>query len=89
MSKAKRRDTHKKCSDILACIVNQVNTVESEKFAYQHGASVGFRHDFGDNTLTIYVNGNHTHVGTPGGTFEELIDQLHNLLINGKGLSWA
>ena len=44
--------------------------------------------DFGDNTLTIEIDGRHTHCGSPSGTFEQLVDSLHGVLIDKKGLSW-
>jgi len=44
--------------------------------------------DFGGNTLTIAVNDKHTHCGTPNGTFEQLVESLHQTLIERKGLSW-
>ena len=44
--------------------------------------------DFGGNTLTIEIDAKHTHCGSPSGTFEQLIDSLHGVLVDKKGLSW-
>ena len=51
--------------------------------------SVAFTRDWGGNSLTVYVGKNHTHVGLEDGTFEDMIDGLHNVLHGGPGLSWA
>ena len=59
-------------------IVNIVN--EGKRFVVTQ--------DFGDNTLTIEIDGKHTHCGSPGGTFEQLIDSLDDTLNKQKGLSW-
>jgi hypothetical protein len=52
------------------------------------GEPVSFETDWGGNTLTVFVGNAHTHVGTPDGTEDQLVDQLYELLINGRGLSW-
>lgn len=52
------------------------------------GAIITFEEDFGDNTLTISVNGNHTHVGVPDGDFSTLLEHLNNVLSGGPGLSF-
>lgn len=85
---ARNKATDRKCAEILACIVNTCN----EKQNSQHnGPVVGFGPDWGDHSLTVYRKGDHTHVGCISGesSFAELVDQLHALLIEGEGLSWA
>lgn len=53
------------------------------------GKRVSFEEDWGENTLTIFVDGAHSHVGSPGGTEEQLMRELHDLLCGGRGLSWS
>lgn len=45
--------------------------------------------DWGYNALTVYIGDTHSHVGFHGGSFEQMIDSMHALLCDGKGLSWA
>jgi hypothetical protein len=52
------------------------------------GKDVGLHQDMGDNTLTVVIGISHTHVGCPDGTFDNLIDSLHDCLIGERGLSW-
>jgi len=60
------------------------------------GLAVAFEHDCGGFSLTIsvgcgfrYASSHHTHVGHPTqGTLDDLVDQLHALLIQDRGLSW-
>lgn len=52
------------------------------------GKTVSFSEDSGGNTLTVSVNARHSHVGTHDCTLQELADQLHGLLVEGRGLSW-
>jgi hypothetical protein len=55
------------------------------------GKSIGFEKDFGNWTMTVTKDKMHTHVGIPGkdGSFDILVNNLYDLLIKGKGLSWA
>lgn len=77
--------TSDKCREILEAIVAACGD-ENEK-----SIRIGFGPDWGGNTLTVYRGYDHTHVGdiSAAGTFEALVDQLHDLLIKGRGLSWA
>lgn len=51
---------------------------------------VGFAPDWGGNSLTIlYADGSHTHVGDTDDTDDQLVEQLHALLCEGRGLSRA
>ena len=58
-----------------------------------NGETVSFSFDTGDNTLVVNIKKSdgvyHTHVGWPGATFSELIDNLYTLLEFGQGLSWV
>lgn len=50
---------------------------------------IGFDPDvWGANTWTVWAGDNHTHVGYPDGSFEQLVDSLYDLLCEKKGLSW-
>jgi hypothetical protein len=82
--------TNEKSTAILKAILDICNkSLEEDPTADPMGRVVSLGPDWGGNALTIYVSNSHTHVGTPGGTFEQLVDQLHELLIEGRGLSWA
>jgi len=52
------------------------------------GKRVSFAEDTGGNTLTVSINARHSHVGTHECNTQELLDQLHGLLVEGRGLSW-
>jgi hypothetical protein len=73
--------TAEKCKLILEKIVELAN----------EGKPIGFEQDFGGWTATIAKGKMHTHVGIPGkdGNFDILVNNLYDLLIKGKGLSWA
>jgi len=78
---------NEKCRKIIESIISRCNVNTNE----EGGWSIAFGPDWGGNSLTIFDSkGSHTHVGiiAEGGTTEELIDQLHDLLVNGRGLSW-
>ena len=79
--------TTEKSEAILRKLVELCNDAPDDPTGPERG--VKFTRDWGGNTLTIHVSDRHTHVGTPDGTSEELIDQLYALLIEGRGLSWA
>jgi hypothetical protein len=87
VSKATASDTQKKCEEILRSIVAACNEVPDHK----GGPVIGFAPDWGGHSLTVWKNSSHTHVGNiaDDGTFEQLIDQLHDMLLKGRGLSWA
>lgn len=70
--------TEHKAQAILERILEIVNS----------GKRVILEEDFGGNTLTIYIDNAHTHIGVPGGTFNTLLEGLSNSLNNGPGLSW-
>lgn len=70
--------TEEKCAAIIQKMVLICN----------NGNVVSLEDDFGGNTLTINVDGGHTHVGVPDGDFDTLIDQLYHTLHGGPGLSW-
>lgn len=52
------------------------------------GTSITFESDFGDNTLTVIIDDNHIHIGSPDGSFDTLIIDLHKSLQGGAGLTW-
>ena len=54
------------------------------------GTPIILEEDFGGNTMTISIKDQgHTHVGVPDGNFDVLVNNLHDLLLEGRGLSWA
>lgn len=74
-----RMNTEEKCKAIIEKIVELTN----------EGKTVSFEDDWGGNSLTIFIDKMHTHVGMPDGDFEMLVDNLYNTLHGGPGLSWA
>ena len=51
---------------------------------------VTFEQDWDGYSLTICIDGAHTHVGYPGcDDFGVLVDNLYNTLHGGPGLSWV
>lgn len=74
-----KNETAKKSELILRQMLEIINS----------GKNITLEEDFGNNTLTIYVDKQHSHVGVPGGSFEQMVDNLHGLLCEGRGLSWA
>lgn len=76
--------TADKCRSIIENILERCN-----KNPGSHEAVIGFSDDWGGNSLTVFMDGSHTHVGQPGGTFANLVDSLHRLLVHGEGLSLA
>lgn len=82
-----KSDIHKKSTAILKEILDLCNEHTDQ---VKGTCPVQFQADWGKNTLTIFVNEYHTHVGNPdNGSFEDLVDGLYNLLVEGKGLSWS
>lgn len=71
--------TSDKCEAIIRKVLELAN--EDKK--------VTFERDWGGNSITLFINNSHTHVGYDEGTFENFVDQLHNSLHGGPGLSWA
>lgn len=60
----------------------------------KEGHRVSFEPDetcLGENTMTIWIDDSHSHVGVTGeyGTEEVLLEQLHALLCRKRGLSFA
>lgn len=79
--------TAEKCEAILRNIVKRCNDAEAKN---PTAPAIAFGPDWGGNALTIYFGAemqDHTHVGWGEGTFEKLIDGVHDLLIEGQGLS--
>ena len=76
--------THEKCEAILKKVLEIVNEDNVEK-------TVMFSSDWGGNSMTITIDGAHTHVELPepDGTWELLVENLYNTLHGGPGLSWA
>lgn len=72
--------TAEKSEAILKKIIEIINT----------GETVAFETDMYNWTATIMKGELHTHVGIPGkdGSFDLLVNNLYDLLINGQGLSW-
>ena len=52
------------------------------------GKKIVIESDWGGNTLTIWDETAHTHVGVPDGSEEILIRDLHSILCKNSGLSW-
>lgn len=79
----KKSETDKKCREIIEEMVRVANSK----------GLIAFEEDFGENTLTILVGTGdqlqHTHIGFPECSFEQLVDSLHNLLIKKAGLNWC
>jgi hypothetical protein len=53
------------------------------------GHIIRFEEDWGGNTLTLYIDNKHTHCGVPDGSFETLVESLHDTLVKGRGLTFA
>lgn len=53
------------------------------------GHTVSFEMDMGGNTITVFIDDRHSHCGVPDGSFDELIESLHDLLVEKRGLSFA
>ena len=78
--------TAEKCEAILRRLVEIANEKADED---PMGWVVGLGPDWGGNALTYFEGRMHTHVGSAGGTFEQLVDSFYDLLIDGRGLSLA
>lgn len=81
-------NTNKKCRAIIEAIRDLCNKPE-----YADNCPViSFCQDWGDNSLTVQVRDmGHTHIGSPDSeaTFERLVDDLYDLLIEQRGLSFV
>lgn len=58
------------------------------------GKQITFSHDWGFGTATVELAGGHTHIGgdfrdSDDENLRQFIDDLHNLLVHGLGLSLA
>ena len=51
--------------------------------------AVSFEKDWGGNSLTVVIGDFHTHVGLPEADFDQLLDELHAVVVEGGGLSFA
>lgn len=71
--------TPEKCEAIVRRLVDLVNK----------GKTIQFSDDWGGNSMTVAMDGGHTHVGDPDFAFDILADNLYNCLTGGPGLSWA
>lgn len=77
--------TNEKCKAIIEKIIAMSNEIPSHKTPV-----ISFAPDWGGNSLTICVEGKgHTHCGDPNASFDQLVEELHMLLCEGKGLSFA
>ena len=75
-----KKSTAEKCEAILRKIVEIV---------HKEDVDATLQADmWGENTLTFFLNNSHTHFGYPDCTFEEMIEDMHGNLCNGRGLSW-
>lgn len=45
------------------------------------GKTVIFSEDWGENSITVAVEGAHWHCGTPEGSFQQMIEELHRLVV--------
>lgn len=81
--------TQEKCEAILKEILRRCNDVD-EAVPRMSPEIVGFAGDWGGNSLTLFMDGSHTHVGGhPDATWDDLIDSLYERLVNDRGLSLA
>jgi len=71
------QETLRKCREIVVAIRDICNKE----------GRITFEEDWGDNSLTISFHGGHTHAGFPGGSEENLIDSLHDMFVENRGLS--
>ena len=76
--------TAEKAEEILRWIVARCNEKPES-----NNTQVGFAADWGGNSVTVWIGSRHTHVGLPETEWDDLVDQLHALLTEGRGLSLA
>ena len=79
-------NTQEKCEAILKEIVRRC---DDNRGTEPDEPVISFAQDWGGNSITLYVDGSHTHMGSHEGTFDQLINGLHDFLLEGKGLSLA
>lgn len=79
--------TADKCEAILRNIVDRCNASEDGS---PGKPVIKFAPDWGGNSLTLYVGDDHTHVGGAGADypFDQLVDSLHDQLLEGRGMSF-
>jgi hypothetical protein len=61
------------------------------------GHTIRIERDLGGNTLTVYIDDLHTHVGVPEimrdeedrHLFDIMVNNLYDVLVDNKGLSWS
>lgn len=88
--------TEEKCAQIIKYIVNHCNDPKVIAETDAGGrAGISFSPDHGECSITVDISGKgHSHVGnwwdtaTPE-SFTKLVDELHALLISGRGLSFV
>lgn len=70
--------TKQKCQEILLKIVEHCNRLPAVN-KLNGDPAVAFQDNFGGMTLTVLTPTTHAHIGTPDldGTFEDLVDDLH------------
>jgi hypothetical protein len=68
--------TNDKCRIVLERLVALCNTGKTNK----EGLSIGFGPDWAGNSLTVFYPATHTHIGQPGGSFNDLVDSLMRIL---------
>ena len=51
-----------------------------------NGIDIRFEEDTGEGTIILYIGRSHTHCGFPDATYEELMESLYSVLVEGKGL---
>jgi hypothetical protein len=83
--------TEQKCQEILKKIVELCGDTKPQPGVMgSPTAKVSFAPDWGGNSLTVGIAGlGHSHCGDDQGTFEHLIDQLHDLMCKNRGLSFV
>jgi len=74
-------NTTQKCEAILKQIVGLNQDINNKQ-------GVSFTPDWAGNSLTIETKDGHSHCGDPDGSFKRLINELHSLLCEGRGLSF-
>jgi hypothetical protein len=82
-------DRAQMCEEILKAIAAHCNKRMAEG---KEGWQIAFGPDWGSHSLTVYdPELGHTHIGGfhSDAKWDELVQDLHNQLIAGRGLSWA
>jgi hypothetical protein len=72
--------SEKKCVEILQFIIEICNENKTSDPVISFGA------DWGGNSLIIHLmDKGHSRAGRPEGSFEELVDEIHDLLNQARG----